>query len=88
MKGFALFLGQKPKPEIHPFFVFAVKSLLEKPYWLFGCLFLLPCCAGMPCTLHNMEGGGNRWRVQRVAECHPPAALSRAHKNLCRPGGV
>lgn len=59
--------------------------LLEKPFCLFWVCF---SCVSMPCVSHDTEGGGSRWRVQRVAERRPPATLSQADKNLCCPGCV
>lgn len=43
-------------------------------------LFLVLCC-----ILHDTEGGGSRWMVQRAAECRPPATLSQADTNLLCP---
>lgn len=47
----------------------------------FSCLVVLEC--PVPCTIWKEMATDGGFSV-----CFPPAALSRAHKNLCRPGCV
>lgn len=65
MKGFALFLGQKPKPEIHPFFLFAVKVFAREAIlavWVFVSLAL--CWNALYLAQY-----GRRWQQMEGSTC-------------------